>query len=37
MDEGGAVPRGRVPYEMMEGYSPTVVVGDQEAPPAMRE
>lgn len=36
MDEGGAMLWGRVIYEMMESYRPTVARGDVEAPPAMR-
>jgi len=37
MDEGGAMLWGRVTYEMMEGYWPTVAHGDEEAPPAIHE
>ena len=37
MDESGAMLWGRVTYEMMESYWPTVARGDIEAPPAMRE
>ena len=37
MDESGAMLWGRVTYEMMESYWPTVARGDTEAPPMMRE
>ncbi len=37
MDESGAMLWGRVTYEMMESYWPTVARGDEEAPPAIRE
>jgi dihydrofolate reductase len=37
MDDGGAMLWGRVTYEMMESYWPTVACGDVEAPPALRE
>jgi dihydrofolate reductase len=37
MDESGAMLWGRVTYEMMESYWPTVASGVAEAPPAMRE
>ena len=37
MDEGGAMPWGRVTYEMMESYWPAVARGEVEAPPAIRE
>ncbi|RYF53849.1 MAG: deaminase [Comamonadaceae bacterium] len=37
MDESGAMLWGRVTYEMMESYWPSVARGDTEAPPAMRE
>jgi len=37
MDESGAMLWGRITYEMMESYWPTVARGDAEAPPAMRE
>ena len=37
MDEGGAMPWGRVTYEMMESYWPAVARGDAEAPVAMRD
>ena len=37
MDEGGAMLWGRVTYEMMGSYWPTVARGDAEVPPAMRE
>ena len=37
MDEGGAMLWGRVTYEMMESYWPSVARGDVEAPPAIRE
>ncbi len=37
MDESGAMLWGRVTYEMMESYWPTVARGDVEAPPAIRE
>jgi len=37
MDESGAMLWGRVTYEMMESYWPTVARGDVDAPPAMRE
>lgn len=37
LDECGAMLWGRVTYEMMEGYWPSVVRGDVEAPPALRE
>jgi dihydrofolate reductase len=37
MDEGGAMLWGRVTYEMMESYWPSVARGDAEAPPTMRE
>ena len=33
MDEGGAMLWGRVTYEMMESYWPSVARGDAEAPP----
>ena len=35
--EGGAMLWGRVTYEMMESYWPSVARGDVEAPPALRE
>lgn len=37
MDEAGAMLWGRVTYEMMEAYWPSVARGDEQAPPAMRE
>ena len=37
MDDSGAMLWGRVTYEMMEGYWPSVARGDVEAPPALRE
>ena len=37
MDEHAAMLWGRVTYEMMEAYWPSVARGDQEAPPATRE
>jgi dihydrofolate reductase len=37
MDENGAMLWGRVVYEMMESYWPTVARGEVEAPPAIRE
>jgi dihydrofolate reductase len=37
MDERGAMPWGRVTYEMMESYWPAVARADVEAPPAIRE
>jgi dihydrofolate reductase len=37
MDEHGAMLWGRVTYEMMEGYWPTVARGDVDAPPAICE
>jgi dihydrofolate reductase len=37
MDEGGAMLWGRITYEMMESFWPTVARGDVEAPPAIRE
>ena len=37
MDESGAMLWGRVTYEMMESYWPTVARGEVEAPTAMRE
>ena len=37
MDENGAMLWGRVTYEMMEVYWPTVARGEVEAPPALRE
>ncbi len=37
MDEAGAMLWGRVTYEMMEGYWPSVARGDVDAPPAIRE
>lgn len=37
MDNGGAMLWGRVTYEMMEVYWPTVARGDVNAPPAIRE
>lgn len=37
MDNGGAMLWGRVTYEMMEVYWPTVARGDVDAPPAIRE
>lgn len=37
MDEGGAMLWGRTTYEMMESYWPSVVRGEVEAPPAIRE
>ncbi len=36
-DEAGATLWGRVTYEMMESYWPTVARGDVETPPAMRQ
>ena len=37
MDESGAMLWGRVTYEMMENYWPSVASGDVKAPPAIRE
>lgn len=37
MDEGGVMLWGRVTYEMMEGYWPSVVRGEVDAPAAVRE
>jgi len=37
MDESGALLWGRVTYEMMESYWPSVARGDVQAPPAIRE
>jgi len=37
MEEHGAMLWGRVTYEMMESYWPSVARGDVEAPPAMRD
>ena len=37
LDESGAMLWGRVTYEMMESYWPTVARGEVEAPPTMRE
>src|SRR5690606_11695182 len=37
MDESGAMLWGRVTYEMMESYWPTVARGDAEASPAIRD
>jgi dihydrofolate reductase len=37
LDEGGAMLWGRVTYEMMEGFWPSVARGEVEAPPAIRE
>jgi dihydrofolate reductase len=37
LDESGAMLWGRVTYEMMESYWPTVARGEVDAPPAMRE
>ena len=37
MDENGAMLWGRVTYEMMEGYWPTVARGEVDAPAAIRE
>ncbi len=37
MEEAGAMLWGRVTYEMMEGYWPSVARGEVEVPPAMRE
>lgn len=37
MDESGAMLWGRVTYEMMEGYWPTVARGEVDAPAAIRE
>ncbi|MCB9594822.1 MAG: dihydrofolate reductase family protein [Sandaracinaceae bacterium] len=37
MDQSGAMLWGRVTYEMMESYWPSVARGDQDAPPAIRE
>lgn len=37
MDAHGAMLWGRVIYEMMESYWPSVTRGDMEAPPALRE
>jgi dihydrofolate reductase len=37
MDEAGAMLWGRVTYEMMESYWPSVARGDVDAPPALRE
>ena len=37
MDESGAMPWGRVTYEMMERYWPTVASGEVDAPAAIRE
>ncbi len=37
MDGAGAMLWGRVTYEMMEGYWPSVARGDVAAPPAMRD
>lgn len=37
MDERGAMLWGRVTYEMMESYWPSVARGDEAAPPAIRE
>lgn len=37
MDECGAMLWGRVTYEMMEGYWPSVARGEVDAPPAIRE
>lgn len=37
MDEGGAMLWGRVTYEMMESFWPSVARGDVEAPSAIRE
>ena len=37
MDQSGAMLWGRVTYEMMEGYWPSVARGDEAAPPALRE
>jgi dihydrofolate reductase len=37
MDENGAMLWGRVTYEMMESYWPSVACGDTQAPPALRE
>lgn len=36
MDGGGAVPWGRITYEMMESYWPAVARGE-EVPPAIRD
>lgn len=37
LDEGGAMLWGRVTYEMMEAFWPSVVRGEVEVPPAVRE
>jgi dihydrofolate reductase len=37
MDEAGAMLWGRITYEMMESYWPSVARGDVDAPPALRE
>lgn len=37
MDDGGAMLWGRVTYELMESYWPSVARGDVDAPPAIRE
>lgn len=37
MDQAGAMLWGRVTYEMMESYWPTVARGEEAAPPALRE
>ncbi|MFD7158818.1 dihydrofolate reductase family protein [Kribbella sp. NPDC059898] len=37
LDEAGAMLWGRVTYEMMESYWPSVARGDVEAPPALRK
>ena len=37
LDQSGAMLWGRVTYEMMEGYWPSVARGDEAAPPAVRE
>ena len=37
MDQSGAMLWGRVTYEMMESYWPSVARGDTDAPPAVRE
>src|ERR1051325_4351901 len=37
MDDSGAMLWGRVTYEMMESYWPSVARGDVEAAPALRE
>ena len=37
MDDNGAMLWGRITYEMMEGYWPSVARGEVEAPPAIRD